>query len=131
MHRTILLCAALTTLLAAGCGKRGPETVLDLAAALKAEGLRYEAIETAALPRIQADGRRLRGGGLDVAIYLIEDERDMKRAVAAVAIVSGLTAKGAGAPELGCHVVKPFLVVVHAEPEPGQVAAALKRIFGD
>ena len=122
---------ALPILLAAGCGRRGPEAVPDLAAALKAEGLRYEVVETAALPRIQADGRRLRGEGLDVALYCIEDERDMKRAVAAVGIVSGLAAKGAGGRELGCHVVKPFLVVVRAEPEPGQVAAALQRIFGD
>lgn len=114
---------------ALGCGRHGPQTSAELVAALKAEGVAYDVAETTALPTIRSDGLRLKGDSLDVEVLRIEKEGELRAAVAAVALVTGLEGEGVGAPELQSYVFKPFLIIVRREPQEGQVGEALKRIF--
>ncbi len=122
---------ALIVLGACGCGPRAARTPEELAEALRREGVAYEVAETAALPKVDARGLRLRGERLSVELYRIDDEEHRKLAGAAAA----LAARGqeqAGEPRPLRPVVRgPFLVIVREEPTPGQVEAALARVFRD
>lgn len=131
MRRLIAACLGICLLAAAGCGRKGPESVEDLAAALKEHGVAYEVTETAALPGIKNEGLFLKGEGLDVGIYRIERERDMKLALAAAAIGAAGQAQVEGAAPIKPYVKAPFLVIVRSEPQEGSVKAAFEQAFPD
>ena len=129
MKTYLLACIGVCVLAMCGCGPGGPVTAEELAAALKEQGVAYDVSETAALPRIRTDGLRLKGEGLEVEIYRIEDEKEMKLAVAAATMaVLGQSQTAAGV-SLRPYVRKPFLVIVRREPQDGQVKAALAEVF--
>ncbi|KPK65844.1 MAG: hypothetical protein AMK73_01755 [Planctomycetes bacterium SM23_32] len=116
---------------AAGCRGREGMSVEELAAALRQRGVAYEVSETAALPKVQGRGLRLRGEGLDVELYRIEKEEHLEMAVAAAKLAAtGAQLEGTGRP-LTYHVHGPFLVIVRREPADGQVAGALTATFGE
>ncbi len=119
----LLAAAALLLALGPGCHRRKPAISVDeLAALLRAHGVAYEVAETAALPRVQADGLRLTGKGLEVELYRFDDAKDLDLAARAARM-----AQSASAGTIQAIVRAPFLVVVRAEPKPGQVAAALAQ----
>ena len=129
MRNPLLVCIAVCVLALAGCGPGGPQTAQELAAALKEHGVAYDVSETAALPRIRADGLRLRGEGLEVEIYCIEDEGELELAsTAAMMAVAGQSQTAQGV-RLRPYVKKPFLVIVRREPQPDQVRSALDQAF--
>lgn len=129
MRKILLTCLAACILVACGCGRSGPQTAEELAAALRQQGIAYDVSETAALPRIHADGIRLIGRDLKVEIYCIEDERELKLAVAAAALAVTGQSMTSGTPTIRPYVKKPFLVIVRQEPQDGPVKSALERIF--
>ena len=117
-------------LLAAGC--RQPVhvlTVQEMAAALRAHGVAFTVEETAALPRVQAQGLRLAGKGLEVNVYRIDDAGQMKVASTAAQMAQAASAQTAGVKPLTATVRGPFLVIVRSEPAAGQVAAALDQVL--
>ena len=124
--------AALAALCAFGptvCRREPPArarvTVDQLAAALRAHGVAYTVAETAALPRVQAQGLRLTGKGLDVELYRIDDEEQLALAARAAQMAQA-TRADTDAP-LQAVVNGPFLMVVRSEPTPGRTAAALAQ----
>lgn len=116
-------------LLWAGCGRGPARTPEELAAALRREGIAYEVAETAALPRIDAPGLRLRGDGISIEIYRIENEKHRKLAASAAALAAGGQGAVEGEQPLRPLLRGPFLVIVREEPAPGQVQSALARVL--
>jgi hypothetical protein len=118
-------------LAAAGCRWREAMSVEELADALRERGVAYELSETAALPRVEGRGLRLRGEGLDVELHRIENTKHLELAVAAAKLASaGAQLEGQGR-SLSHYARGPFLVIIREEPSDGQVAAALTAIFGE
>jgi hypothetical protein len=130
MTRTRLLTALvlLAALGASGCRREEPAPSVDeLAAALRAHGVAFTVEETAALPRLRAQGLRLTGPELEVEVYRIDDEKQMALAATAAQMAQAAGATTAGARPLQACVSSPFLVIVRREPAAGQVAAALAQ----
>ncbi len=134
----LLFLAALAT--AAGCASTPRiETADALAQALKKGGVAYDSTERlnlADLPVAKIDeGLGLTGKNLEVLILRITDERTYKVATSVsflMAIVKDLiketVAEAAAAPG-EVYLSKPFVIVIRAEPETGQVRAALKKLL--
>ena len=131
VSRWMIAFAAVCVPAAAGCGPKGVAAVQELAAALRRQGVAYEVSETAALGTIRAEGLRLSGPGLEVELYLVEDEGDMKRALTAAAVVAaGQRSTGTSEP-VQAYAQEDFFVLVRREPVRGQVRSALERALRD
>lgn len=131
MSRWMIAFAAVCVPAAAGCGPKGAADVQDLAVALRRQGVAYEVSETAALGAIRAEGLRLSGPGLEVELYLVEDEGDMKRALTAAAVVAaGRRATGTSEP-VQAYAQGDFFVLVRREPVRGQIRRALQSALRD
>jgi hypothetical protein len=114
----------LSALGSAGCKQKAPAlpSVDELAASLRAHGVAYTVAETAALPRVRAQGLRLTGEGLEVDLYRFDDDKELKLAATAAQM-----ARAASARPMQAIVRGPFLAIVRSEPTAGQVAAALAQ----
>ena len=114
-----------------GCGPQGAVDVQELAAALKRQGVAYEVSETAALGSIRAEGLRLTGPDLEVELYVIDDEADMKHALTAVALMKAGQRSAGGTPPAKAYAHGDVFVLVRTEPVEGQVREALERALQD
>ncbi len=120
----------------AGCASTPPIlTAADLAEALQRGGVAYDSAESfdfsGMAPARIDEGLGLTGQNLEVAILRITDERTYKQLGNAAFLLALVEKRApslpAAPPEL--YFSKPFAVVIRAEPEAGQVRAALEKIL--
>jgi hypothetical protein len=136
MRTTFIITSISVTVAFLGCSTGySLETAQDLANALAAEGIAYDATEPLdppPLPRGRIDEiLALNGEGLRVEIMRVEDRRIFDIAKSAVGLlVLGEAVAGQkfkGRPDVVSRY--PFAVVIRGEPEPGMVRDALSRIL--
>lgn len=134
-HRTAgaVLAAVLITW---GCGPGRPvDSAEALADALKAHGLRFDALEGIDLTSMQyakiEEGVGLRGERLAVDILRIEDDRTFELAQEAWLLrahqQAGASPGTAGQPVV--FLAKPYVIVIRDEPESGYVLNAVRKVF--
>ena len=126
-----VLLPALAAACVMGCSHKPVHvmSVHELAAALRAHGVAYTVEETAALTHVRAQGLRLTGKDLDVAVYRIDDEKERQATSTAAQQAQAASGKTAGAKQLQAIMRGPFLLMVRAEPSPGLVANALAQVL--
>ena len=117
------------------CQKKGIDTALKLAEALKKEGINYQTIEEVEIKLKFAkidEEIALKGDDLWLQMFRIEDEKSYKTSVTAVVLRLGLEKEIEGEQTdkvKDIFIKKPFLVMIMQEPEDGVVKQALNKIF--
>lgn len=111
------------------------ETVDDLAKALKNKGVSYDSatpldVSGIAFAQIE-EGVRITGNGLHVELLRVEDDRTFKVVSGASALLKFLDESLGDAPVNPPDVIArdPFVVIIQAEPEPGQVRRVLEQLL--
>lgn len=126
---------AYTFLLNINCQKKGIDTAVKLAEALKKEGINYQTIEDVEIKLKFAkidEEMALKGDNLWLQVFRIEDEKSYKTSVAALVLRLGLEKEIEGEQTdkpKDVFIKKPFLVMIMQEPEEGVVKQALNKIF--
>ena len=111
-----------------GCARQDAAAdVHKVAAALRRQGVAYEVSETAALGSIGAEGLRLTGPGLDVELYVIENEDDLGVALTAAARLAAEQRSAGAATPVQAYARDDLFVLVREEPVEGGVREALER----
>jgi hypothetical protein len=111
------------------------ETLDDLTKALKNNGIQYDStspLDFSGMRFAQIDeGVRITGKDLHVELLRVEDDRTFKVVSGAGTLLGALDKTLEDTPADPPEVItrRPFVVVVRAEPEPGQVRRVLDRVL--
>ncbi len=126
---------ALAGLLLFACSSGpGIDTVAELAAALKNQGVAWTSsgpVERARIrpARVVDEAVVLEGENLRIEVYRVENKKWFKTAAVALLMRRGFEAEDSGTALADVLVRHPFLVAVVEEPSERQVREAIGRIF--